>query len=129
MSAHHLHLGTQLGTQLDTQLDQQLDHLFSALGDTTRRAVLARLCRGPAAVSELAQDFDMALPSFTQHLRVLEDSGLVMSEKNGRVRTYQLAPQALKEAELWLSRQRSDWESRFNQLDEYLNNMKENRDV
>ncbi|MFZ6767307.1 ArsR/SmtB family transcription factor [Undibacterium sp. Di26W] len=111
------------------QINTQLDQLFSALGDTTRRAVLARLCRGPAAVSELAQNFDMALPSFTQHLRVLEDSGLVMSEKKGRVRTYQLAPQTLKEAEIWLSQQRSDWESRFNQLDHYLNKIKEKHDV
>ncbi|MCH8619276.1 metalloregulator ArsR/SmtB family transcription factor [Undibacterium sp. TS12] len=106
---------------------QQLDQLFSALGDSTRRAVLARLCRGPAQVSELAQDFDMALPSFTQHLRVLENSGLVYSEKKGRVRTYQLAPQALKEAEQWLARQRSHWEARFNQLDTYLNTLKETR--
>ncbi|MFZ6641249.1 ArsR/SmtB family transcription factor [Undibacterium sp. TC4M20W] len=107
----------------------QLDHLFSALGDTTRRAVLARLCQGPAAVSELALEFDMALPSFTQHLRVLEHSGLVVSEKNGRVRTYQLAPAGLQEAEQWLASQRSDWEKRFNQLDAYLNKIKENHDV
>ncbi len=107
----------------------QLDHLFSALGDMTRRAVLARLCRGPAAVSELALEFDMALPSFTQHLQVLEHSGLVISEKKGRVRTYQLAPEALKEAEQWLARQREDWEKRFNQLDAYLHKIKENHDV
>ena len=108
---------------------QQLDHLFSALSDATRRAVLSRLCQGPAPVSELAQAFDMALPSFTQHLRVLEESGLVHSEKKGRVRTYQLAPQALKEAELWLAQQRSEWETRFNQLDTYLKKIKENHDV
>ncbi|MFZ6873598.1 ArsR/SmtB family transcription factor [Undibacterium sp. Di27W] len=102
--------------------------MFSALGDTTRRAVLARLSRGPAAVSELAQDADMALPSFTQHLKVLEHSGLVISEKKGRIRTYCLAPEALKEVELWLSRQRSDWESRFNQLDLHLKKMKETLD-
>ncbi|MFZ6743364.1 ArsR/SmtB family transcription factor [Undibacterium sp. JH2W] len=102
--------------------------MFSALGDTTRRAVLARLSQGPAAVSQLAQDVDMALPSFTQHLKVLEHSGLVMSEKKGRIRTYRLAPEALKEVELWLSKQRSDWESRFNQLDLHLKKMKETHD-
>lgn len=107
----------------------QLDHLFSALGDSTRRAVLARLCQGPAAVSELALEFNMALPSFTQHLRVLEHSGLVISEKKGRVRTYQLAPEALKEAEQWLARHRDEWEKRFNQLDAYLYKIKENHNV
>src|SRR2546430_10220865 len=76
-------------------LNQQmhLDRVFRSLGDPTRRAVLSRLSAGSAAVSELARSFDMALPSFTQHLDVLEGCGLVRSRKVGRVRTYRLPPQ------------------------------------
>lgn len=105
----------------------QLDRVFYALADTTRRAVLERLSDGPAPVSELAQPFEMALPSFTQHLHVLEDCGLVRSTKTGRVRTYQLAPQPLKAAERWMVEQRTMWESRLDQLDRYLKNMKEKK--
>lgn len=103
----------------------QLDHVFRALSDPTRRAVLERLTRGPAAVSELARPFDMALPSFTQHLGVLEKSGLVTSRKLGRVRTYRLAPKPLKAAEHWMARQRSLWQTRLDQLDRYLTEDKE----
>src|SRR3546814_1349809 len=78
----------------------------------TRRHVLERLSRSPASVSELAAPFDMALPSFVAHLRVLEGSGLVRSKKTGRVRTYQLVPKRLKLAEDWLGRQRALWERR-----------------
>lgn len=105
----------------------QLDHVFYALGDPTRRAVLERLSVGQASVSELAQPFDMTLPSFTQHLDVLEDCGLVRSHKTGRVRTYQLIPQSLKAAEHWMVKHRSLWERRLNQLDTYLETMKENK--
>ena len=84
-----------------------LDRVFRALGDPTRRAVLSRLSAGPAPVSELARSFEMALPSFTQHLGVLEDCGLVRSRKVGRVRTYRIAPQALKAAERWMAQQRA----------------------
>jgi DNA-binding transcriptional ArsR family regulator len=83
------------------------------------------LSRSPASVSELAEPFEMALPSFLQHLRILEDSGLVRSHKKGRVRTYQLAPKRLKLAEDWLARQRSLWERRLDQLDAYLLELKE----
>lgn len=101
-----------------------LDGVFRALADPTRRAVLERLSGGSAAVSELAEPFEMALPSFLQHLDVLEDCGLVRSRKLGRVRTYTLAPQALKGAEGWLARQRATWERRLDQLDEHLVQMK-----
>jgi len=94
--------------------------LFRALGDPTRRAVVERLSAGPAAMSVLARGFDMALPSFAQHLGVLERCGLVRSEKRGRVRTYRLAPQALEAGERWLSGQRSRWEHRLDQLDAFL---------
>ena len=105
----------------------ELTHVFRALTDPTRRAVLERLTRGPAAVSELAQPFKMALPSFVQHLGVLEDCGLVLSNKKGRVRTYALAPQPLKAAENWLSAQRLEWERRLDSLDDFLETLKEQK--
>ena len=102
-----------------------LDQVFQALADPTRRAVLARLATGPRSTSALAKPFHMALPSFTQHLGVLEQSGLVRSRKVGRVRTYELAPRALKGAEAWLTKQRTMWETRLDQLDRYLLTLKE----
>ena len=103
----------------------QLDRLFQALADPTRRAVLERLGSGPAAMSELAQLFKMALPSFSQHLDVLENCGLVRSRKQGRVRTYRLAPKPMAVVETWLGKQRRLWETRLDQLDNYLDEMKE----
>ncbi len=108
------------------QLSPGLDRVFYALADPTRRAVLERLSRGPAAVSELAHPFAMALPSFTQHLNVLEECGLVSSAKAGRVRTYRIAPQPLAHAERWMVDQRSLWQSRLDQLDSYLLTMRKN---
>ena len=102
-----------------------LDRVFRALGDPTRRAVLSRLSAGPAPVSELARSFEMALPSFIQHLGVLEDCGLVRSRKLGRVRTYRIVPQPLKAAERWMAQQRALWERRLDQLDHYLLELKE----
>ena len=99
---------------------EQLDLVFKALADPTRRAVVQRLCQGPAPVSELAAPFKMALPSFTQHLDVLETCGLVRSRKVGRVRTYRIAPKPLATAEHWITRQRALWERRLDQLDNYL---------
>ena len=103
----------------------RLDRVFHALADPTRRAVLKRLGSGPAPVSELAQPFSMALPSFSQHLEVLENCGLVRSRKTGRVRTYRIAPQPLEAAERWMASQRAIWERRLDQLDNYLGNLKE----
>lgn len=97
--------------------------MFRALSDPTRRAVLTRLTGGTATVSELATPFDMALPSFLQHLRALEACGLVHSHKAGRIRSYRLAPKALREAEDWLSEQRACWAKRLDQLDAYLETM------
>lgn len=102
-----------------------IDSIFRALSDPTRRQVLERLCRSPASVSDLAAPFEMALPSFLEHLKVLESSGLVRSRKTGRVRTYQLAPKRLRVAEDWLTKQRTLWEQRFDQLDSYLMDLKE----
>jgi DNA-binding transcriptional ArsR family regulator len=98
----------------------QLDRVFHALADPTRRAVVERLSVGPAAVSELARPFQMALPSFVQHLGVLEGCGLVRSTKRGRVRTYRLARRPLEAAEHWMVQQRNLWERRLDQLDEFL---------
>ena len=95
----------------------RLDRVFRALADPTRRAVLMRLSSGPAQVSDLAQPFRMALPSFSQHLLVLERCGLVRSRKKGRVRTYQLAPQRIRLAEHWMAAQRGIWERRLERLD------------
>jgi DNA-binding transcriptional ArsR family regulator len=105
--------------------DARLDPLFRALADPTRRAVLERLSQAPAAVSELASAFDMALPSFLQHLRLMEDCGLVRSRKTGRVRTYRLVPRSLKPAEDWMTRQRAVWERRLDQLDQFVKDLKE----
>jgi DNA-binding transcriptional ArsR family regulator len=98
----------------------RLDAVFRALADPTRRAVLHRLSAGTAPVSELARPFPMALPSFLQHLDVLEGCGLVRSRKTGRVRTYRLAPGPLRAAEGWMAEQRTLWERRLDQLDLYL---------
>jgi DNA-binding transcriptional ArsR family regulator len=97
-----------------------LDLTFRALGDPSRRAMLVRLARGPASVTELAQPFDMALPSVVQHLRVLEDAQIVASSKVGRVRSYQLVPDALTPAGTWLSGIRLPAEKKLDRLDAYL---------
>ncbi len=105
----------------------ELDRVFHALSDSTRRAVLAQLSDEPAPVKELAEPFEMALPSFMQHLKVLEECGLVTSQKEGRVRTYQLTPYPLEEAEGWLKEKRNLWAKRLDRLDEYLMTMKETK--
>lgn len=98
----------------------QINRVFFALSDNTRMAVLARLSEGPAAVGELAAPFGMSLPSFTQHLGILEDCGLVKSRKEGRLRIYEITPAPLQEAEQWLEQRRHLWETRLDQLDSYL---------
>lgn len=103
-----------------------LGPVFQALADPTRRAVVERLTRGPATVTDLARPFGMALPSFAQHLGVLERCGLVRSRKEGRVRTYALEPIALAGAVDWLAQQRSTWEQRLDQLDQHLIEGEEN---
>ena len=100
------------------------DDVFYALSNSTRRKVLEHLSAGPATVSELAAPFDMKLPSFVQHLSVLEQSRLVKSKKRGRVRTYEIAPQRFKVAEDWLSARRQTWEARLDRFDEYVKQLK-----
>lgn len=94
--------------------------VFQALSDSTRVGVVERLSIGPASVTQLAVPFDMALPSFMQHLSVLERAGVVTSHKAGRTRTYQLAPEGLAAAAMWLSTHRNHWERRLDQLDQLL---------
>lgn len=102
-----------------------LDHAFRALADPTRRAVLQQLAAGPASVKELAAPFDMALPSFLQHLDILETSGLVTSKKTGRVRMCAMQPVALDPVEEWIRERKAVWEGRFDRMDTYLTDMKE----
>lgn len=98
-----------------------LDLAFHALCDPTRRAVVSRLAEGEMPVSALAEPFDMALPSFVQHLKVLEDSGLIASEKRGRSRWCRLVPARFGEAADWMERERRRWDERLDRLDSYLN--------
>src|SRR5215831_6599271 len=98
-----------------------LDRMFHALADSSRRAMVERLSRGPASVSELARPFEMALPTVVQHLGVLEEAGIVTSAKVGRVRTYQLVPGALAPAADWIGRQRLPAERRLDRLGDFLN--------
>jgi DNA-binding transcriptional ArsR family regulator len=99
------------------------DEVFHALSNPTRRKVLEHLSAGPATVSELAAPFDMQLPSFVQHLSVLERSRLVRSEKRGRVRTYEIAPERFKVVEHWLAERRRLWEARLDGFDEYVTHL------
>ncbi len=105
--------------------DASIEQVFKALADPTRREVIERLGRAPASTSELAAGFGMALPSFQQHLRVLESCGLVSSHKQGRVRTYRLRPAPLERAAGWLDQQRRRWERRLDQLDDHLAAMRD----
>ncbi len=97
-----------------------LDSIFHALADPTRRAIVQRLGRGPATVTELAQPFAMALPSLMKHVGVLEETGLIRSTKTGRVRTCVLERKKLATVELWLGEQRAVWQARYGNLDELL---------
>ena len=102
-----------------------IDRVFNAISDPTRMAVLVRLSKSEASAGELAKPFDMALPSFMQHMAVLEETALVSSRKKGRVRMYKLQPETLKKAETWLEKCRMNWEQRLDRLDSYLSKMKE----
>jgi DNA-binding transcriptional ArsR family regulator len=100
------------------------DDVFYALSNSTRRKVLEQLSAGPATVSELAAPFDMKLPSFVEHLAVLEQSRLVKSKKRGRVRTYEIAPERFGVVEDWLAERRRLWEARLDRFDQYVTQLK-----
>ena len=114
-----------MSLQVASQNLPPVDGIFRALADPTRRRVVERLNRSPASVGELAEPFEMALPSFVEHLKVLEGCGLVRSQKTGRIRTYSLSPEPLKLAENWLAEQRALWERRLDQFDAYVMSLKE----
>jgi DNA-binding transcriptional ArsR family regulator len=97
-----------------------LDLTFRALSDPTRRGMVERLSRGPASVGELAEPYGMSLPAIVQHLALLEASGLVRSEKIGRVRTCRIEPAALSQAERWFDQRRQEWTQRLDRLGEHL---------
>jgi DNA-binding transcriptional ArsR family regulator len=100
--------------------DPSLDRIFQALADPGRRVIIERLSRGPASVSELAEPLEMSLPGVLQHLQLLESSGLVESEKSGRVRTCRINQKALKSAEQWIAKRRAAWERSFDRLGDFL---------
>ncbi len=101
-------------------VERDVDLLFQALADPSRRAMVDRLTVGPASVSELARPLDMSLPAVVQHLQVLEASGLVRSQKQGRVRTCAIEPAALRTAEQWVADRRTAWEHSLDRLGDYL---------
>ena len=103
---------------IDGQVD--LDRMFHALSDRSRRGMIDRLGRGPASVTELAAPFSVALPTVLKHLQVLESSGLVFSEKSGRVRTYHLQQDALAAVERWVEQRKTRWTTAFDRLDQLL---------
>jgi DNA-binding transcriptional ArsR family regulator len=105
-----------------------LDRLFQALADPARRAMVERLARGPAPVSELARPLPMSLPSVMQHIAVLEAAGLVRTEKAGRVRTCSIEPAALSLAEQWINARRIEWERRLDRLGDYLKTLENEGD-
>jgi len=100
-----------------------LDSVFHALADPTRRAVIERLSQKASTISELAEPFNMALPSFMKHISVLERSGLIGSKKIGRVRTCEIKPEALTATQTWLDEQRALWEGRTDRLAEFVENL------
>jgi len=100
-----------------------LDLTFQALADSTRRAILAELTRGPSTVSKLARPLAMSLPAVMQHLAVLEGSGLVRSVKVGRVRTCRIEPKSLTLAEQWINQRRAQWQQHLDQLGHYLHTL------
>src|SRR5262245_27407721 len=98
----------------------EVGRVFHALADPTRRAIVERLVQRPAAVKALAEPLAMSLPAVMQHLKVLEEAGVIVTEKVGRVRSCRIEPTALRDAERWLSGQRTEWERQLDQLDDYL---------
>ena len=105
-----------------------LDQMFQALADPSRRMMLDRLSRGPASVSELAQPLAMSLPAVVQHLAVLEASGLIKTQKVGRVRSCTLDASAMSQAEQWINQRRTDWQRRLDRLGDYLEDTRDQGD-
>lgn len=111
-----------------TKHDPNLSLLFHALADPTRRSMLTRLAKGPAPVTELAGPTGLRLPTIMRHLSVLEEAGLIVTTKDGRVRTCAMVPEALAPARSWLDEQRDIWEARLDRLDNYVTKLMKERD-
>jgi DNA-binding transcriptional ArsR family regulator len=107
--------------------EQRLDYVFAALANPTRRAIVGRLCLGEASVGELAEPFEIGLPTLLKHIRVLERGGLVLSRKSGRVRTCSLTPGTLESADDWLRAHIATWKSRLDRLEVHLSRKKDTR--
>ncbi|OGH00543.1 MAG: transcriptional regulator [Candidatus Lambdaproteobacteria bacterium RIFOXYD1_FULL_56_27] len=103
---------------------ENLDLLFGALSDPTRRGILSRLCQGPASVGELKEPFLMALPNLLKHIRLLENSGLIETQKYGRMRICSLKPDALIPTEKWLEEQHRLMEGRLDRMEAYIETLK-----
>jgi DNA-binding transcriptional ArsR family regulator len=101
-----------------------LDHVFGALADPTRRAILARLALGESSVNELAQPFDMSLPAVSKHIKVLEQAGLISRSREAQTRPCRLEPETLKAVDGWLAEYRSLWSESLDRLDDYLTTLK-----
>jgi DNA-binding transcriptional ArsR family regulator len=116
-----------LGTILNQLVNNSdpLDATFAALGDPTRRAILARLTLGQWTVGELAEPFDMSLPAVSKHLRVLEEAGLLTRQRDGRIHRISLDPRPIEQAAGWITEMRRFWESQFDALATYLERTKE----
>lgn len=108
--------------------DSRLDTTFAALANTTRRAILARLAQGEATVNELAEPFDITLPAISKHLKVLERAGLIRRGHQAQYRPCAIEPTPLKEVSTWADQYRSVWESRFDQMDGYLDRIQSPHD-
>lgn len=107
--------------------DPDLSLLFHALADPTRRSILTRLAGGPTAVTDLAGPTGLRLPTVMRHLSVLEEAGLIVSSKDGRIRTCALRPEAMEPARSWMDEQRAIWEARLDRLDTFVMNVMEER--
>lgn len=101
-----------------------LDKAFSALSDPTRRTIVSHLCNGPKSVSELSEPFEIAMPSLLKHVHILEKSGLISSEKLGRIRTCKIETQALQEAEAWIQKHVAAWEQRLDRMEAHIDKVK-----
>ncbi len=108
--------------------DDLLDEMFAALANPTRRAILARLADGPAGVNELAAPFELSLPAISKHIKVLERSGLIVRSRRAQYRPCALNPERLRDVASWVDRYRAIWETRFDQLDDYLDRLAEQED-
>ena len=109
------------------EVDDHMSDTFAALANSTRRAILVRLAEGEANVNELAAPFDMSLPAISKHIKVLESAGLVTRSRNAQFRPCRLNPEPLEQVAAWVEQHRATWESRLDQMDHYLRQLKQQK--